>query len=60
MITNMTQDINLKVQKIFSLAMCLPPMYTLSLLQKSDEYSSMPAFTFNKFLFLSMQKMVLE
>ena len=53
----MTQDINLKVQKIFSLAMCLPPMYTLSLLQRSDEYSSMPAFTFNKFLFLSMQKL---
>ena len=33
-IRNMTYDINLKVQKIFDLAMCLPPMYTLTLLQK--------------------------
>ena len=54
-IRNMTYDINLKVQKIFDLAMELPPMYTLTLLQKSDEYQSMPAYLFNKWY--SMHKM---
>ena len=47
-IRNMTYDINLKVQKIFDLAMCLPPMYTLTLLQLSDEYRSMPVSLLNK------------
>ena len=46
---------NFTLQKIFDLAMELPPMYTLTLLQKSDEYQSMPVYLFNKWY--SMQKM---
>ena len=38
----MTHDLNLKVHKLFHLAMSLPPMYTMTMLKLSEDYTSIP------------------
>ena len=38
----MIHDLNLKVHKMFDLAMLLPPMYTMTMLKLSEDYTTIP------------------
>ena len=38
----MTHDLNLKVHKMFDLAMPLPLMYTMTMLKLSEDYTNIP------------------
>ena len=38
----MTCDLNLKVHKLFDLAMLLAPMYTMTMLKLSEDYTNIP------------------
>ena len=42
LIRNMTHDLNLKVHKMFDLAMLLHPMYTMTILKLSEDYTNIP------------------
>ena len=42
LIRNMTDELNLKVHKMFDLAMLLPAMYTMKMLKLSEDYTNIP------------------
>ena len=42
LIRNMTHELNLKVHKMFDLAMSLPSMYTITMLKLSEDYTNIP------------------
>ena len=42
LIRSMTHNLNLKVHKMFDLAMSLPPMYTMTMLKLSEDYTNIP------------------